>query len=175
MADKNFEEDLKFIPSTCGALLLQFKRPIVYYLSIPDAYDICSLVVIAGKIMNGEEINPADVNCITTSRSNWENKLKEEYFSKLAPRVSSGLIKVLDEPRDELSLLEKHLDWTSSIFGYEWHRSKGDWYRFREGKREQVEKEVLAYFSELELADFDKIGSLFQPYIGLTNSPCKSN
>ncbi len=173
MINKNFEEDLKFIPQTCEALLLQFKKPIVYDLSIPSAYNICSLVVIAGKIMSGEEINPAEVNCITTSHSYWENRLKEEYFSKLSPKVSKGLMKVLDEPRDDSSLLEKYLGWTSSIFGHEWHHGKGDWYRFREGKREETEKKVRAYFSDSELADFDKIGNLFQPYIGLTSSECR--
>jgi hypothetical protein len=42
---------------------------------------------------------------------------------------------------------------------------KGDWYRFREGKREEITEEVLKYFNSSEFADFYKIKVLFRPYI----------
>lgn len=151
---------------------MQFKEPKVYDLTIPSAHDIYSLVVIAGEIMNGEIINLEKVNCITTQHD--IARLKEKNLSHLSPRVSKGLFDILFEPRNENSKLNNYLKDSSYLFGHEWHFGEGDWFRFREGKRNETEKEVRNYFNKTELNDFDKIGKIIKPYIGLTNSVAKT-
>ncbi|MFZ1970943.1 MAG: hypothetical protein WAU65_02060 [Candidatus Nanoarchaeia archaeon] len=153
---------------TCGALLLQFKEPKVYDLTIPDDYEIYSLVVIAGKILNGEKVDPTEVNCTTTRHHN--HPLREEYFSNITKKVSKGLMSVLDESKEKNSSMYYYLKYMSNTLGHEFHIGNGDWFRFREGKRKCIEEEVRSYFSSLELCHFEKIGSLFRPYIGLTDS-----
>jgi len=155
---------------TCDALLLQFKEPKIYDLTIPDGYNIYSLVVIAGKIMNRKKVNPKEVNCISTNHSHCP--LKKEYLSKLSKRVSEGISQVLRESRNEYSLLYIYLC-QQEIFANEWFFGHGTWHRFRDGEREKAEQRTKNYFNEKELSEFDKIGEIIQPYIGITNSAAK--
>jgi hypothetical protein len=166
-------EDNDLEHQTCGAILLQFREPKFYDLTIPDAYNIYSLVVIAGKIMCGEKVNLENVNCITTCHDLDIAPLREEYLFTLSPRVSKGLFNILKESRTEHSPLTLYMNEMNDSIAHEWHFGHGDWYRFREGKREKIEKEILSYFNNLELVDFNHIGEIIQPYIGLTNSPAK--
>jgi len=166
MDDKDFKEEYELKDKTCGALLLQFREPKVYDLAIPCAYHIKALVAISGRIMKGEEINPLDVDCITSNpeRNNLQ-RLKKEYFSEISPRVSEGLMKILEDSREEDSFLSFYMGNSPETLAHEWHMGKGDWYRFREGKREEITEEVLKYFNSSEFADFYKIKVLFRPYI----------
>jgi len=170
------DEEYELKNQTCGGLLLQFKRPIVYDLTIPDAFHIKNLVAISGRLISGEEINPESVTCITSNPHYVDSqRLKKEYLSSFSPRISEGLMKILYDSREEDSFLARYMRYKDHILANEWHIGKGTWYRFREGKREQVEKEVRAYFNELELTDFEKVGSLFQPYIERVGAPHKCN
>jgi hypothetical protein len=168
----DFHKEYEFQTQTCGALLLQFTEPKVYDLAIPHAYHVGDLVVIAGRLMNGEEIKPESIDCMTsTSRYSNSQRLKKEHFSKFSSRVSEGLMKILSDSRDEETFLSFYMRHSTETLAHEWHMGEGDWYRFRDGKREEVEKEVLAYFDELEWADFQRIGNLFQPYIERVGAP----
>lgn len=172
----NFQKEYEFQEQTCEALLLQFRKPRVYDLAIPDTTDIKRLVTISGRLMNGEEINPESVDCITSSpKYNNLQILKKEYFSKLSPKVSEGLLKILEDSREDDSFLSFYMRHSTEILAHEWYMGHGDWYRFREGKREKVEEEVLKYFDGLEWADFQKVGNLFEPYIERVGAPhiCK--
>lgn len=155
---------------------MQFKTPQVSDLAIPDATDIKRLLTISGRLMNGEEIKPEEITCVTSNpRYNppqyWH---KGKFFSSLSPRVSEGIEKILDESSSSsensfLSLI-MHIN-DRNILGSEWNYGFGTRYRFREGKREKVEREVKQYFNEQELGDFDKIGNLFQPFITRVGAP----
>jgi len=167
-----FNKSYEFRTRTCETLLLQFKTPQVYDLTTPDAYSIYGLVVIAGRIMNGEKINQSEVNCVTTN-IRW-HPLEEHHLSTLSPRVSQGLMEILHESREKNSFLTNYMRGRSDLFAHEWHVGEGTWFRFRDGKREKLEKEVESYFTKIELKDFDKIGNLFQPYISRVSSPAKA-
>lgn len=167
----NFKEDGKFKDRICDALLLQFKEPKVRDLTIPDEYNVYSLVVIAGKILDGQKVNPKEVNCGSTGHD--YSFLEKEYFSKLLPKVSNGLFSILKiESKGEKSHLYYYLG-NDYIFGCEWFFGAGDWYRFRDGQRGKAEQRVEDYFSKKEIGDFNEVGRIIQPYIGLTNSACK--
>lgn len=158
---------------TCEALFLQFKEPIVYDLYIPNCHEIYSLIVIAGKILNGQKIIPSKVNCISTRQDVFENILKKEYFSGLSKKVFFGIHNSIDESKQKHSELFNYMMYREDILGSERHITKGTWFRFREGKRKEIEDIVNNYFKTFELEDFDKIGKIIKPYIGLTNSPGK--
>lgn len=168
-----WKKESEFKDKTCESLLLQFKEPKVCGLTIPNAYYVYSLVAISGRILNGEKINPEDINC-ATSRHNF-NFLKEEYFSQLSPRVSEGLMKILNSRKEEYSPLEQYMSSLSNILYYEFHFGEGTWFKIRDSKKEKLEKEVLEYFNKEELDDFNKIGTLFQPYIDRVGAPCPVN
>jgi hypothetical protein len=170
---KDFKIDDEFRDRTCDALLLEFKEPKVYDLTIPDEHNLHSLVVIAGRILNGQKVDPKKVNCVTTSHEIYENRLLEEKFSLLSPKVSKGLFNILKvRERGEKSDLYWYLH-HEDLFGHEWHMLRGDWYRFRDGQRGRAEQRVQDYFDKKEIEDFNKVGKIIQPYIGLTNSACK--
>jgi hypothetical protein len=164
MVNKKEAEDKELHYQTCGALLLQFKEPKVYDLSIPDDNEIYFLVATAGKILNKEITCPEKGEFRTTVG----NPLKEEYFSFFSPRVSKGLIDILDKSTGN-SLLYYYMKQMRETLSSEWNKGAGTWFRFREGKREGVEKEVKSYFDKLELVDFDKLGETFAPYVGMMN------
>ncbi len=166
----NFKEESEFKYRTCEAILLQFKEPKIYDMIIPDEYNIYSLVVIAGKIMNKEKVNPKKVNCITTNHSH--SPLRKEYLSKLSKKVSEGISQVLRKSRGGHSSLYIYLS-QQEKFANEWFFGHGTWHRFRDGEREKAEQRTKNYFNKKELSEFDKIGEIIQPYIGLTNSAAK--
>ncbi|VVB82819.1 Uncharacterised protein [uncultured archaeon] len=161
------EFDLK--KQTSYAILLQFKTIQVSDLAIPDATDIKRLVTISGRLMNGEEIKPEEITCVTSnprynSAQYWK---KGKFFLSLSPRVPEGIEKIFDESSNSSgnSFLELIMGIPDRTLANEWNYGYGTWYRFREGKREKVEQEVKQYFSGQELNDFDEIGNLFQSFI----------
>ena len=177
MKEKSFDERYDFYVNTSNALLLQFKKPLIYDLSIPDSYEVGYLVAISNRIMNGEEINPESVTCVTSNpKYNHKQYLKEDSLSKISPRVSEGLLRILKDSREEDSFLCDYMYSNQHLFSNDFFYGKGTWFRFRYGMREQTEKEVMEYFNQEEFADFEKIGNLFQPYIERVGAShtCKS-
>ncbi len=170
--EKEFEDEFNLKKQTSYAIFLQFKTPQVSDLAIPDATNIKYLVTISGRLMNGEDIKPEEITCVTSNpRYNHSQYWRKgKFFSSLSPRVSEGIEKILEESYDENSFLELIM-FHGDILGNEWNYGFGTWYRFREGKREKVEREVKQYFNEQELGDFDKIGNLFQPFIRRVIAP----
>lgn len=168
---KEAEETDLFKRAICDAILIQFKEPKIYDLTIPDAYNIYSLFVIAGKIMNGQKIKKEKVDCVTTNHS--MAPLRPDYFSKLSKRVYKGIFEVLNHCRGEPVYMEQYLNVYEDVFGHEWHCGWGDWYRFRNSEKEKAEKRVEDYFGKKEISDFNNIGEIIQPYIRLTNSAAK--
>lgn len=165
-----------FLTNTSNALLLQFKKPLILDLSIPEPYEVGYLVAISNRIMNGEEINPESVTCRTSNlKYNSKQYLKKDSLSKISPRVSEGLLGILKDSRDEDSFLCNHMLLNQHLFSSDFFYGKGNWFRFRDGMREQTETEVRRYFNQEELSDFEKIGELFQPYIERVGAfhPCK--
>jgi hypothetical protein len=177
MKEKSFEEQYNFYWNTSNALLLQFKNPVIYDLSIPDPYEVGYLIAISNRIMNGEEINPESVTCVTSNpKYNHKQYLKKDSLSKVSPRVSEGLLGILKDSREEYSFLCDYMLSNPQLFSNNFFHGKGTWFRFRDGMREQTEKEVMEYFNQEEFSDFEKIGNLFQPYIERVGAshPCKS-
>ncbi|HKL24176.1 MAG TPA: hypothetical protein VJ912_02475, partial [Candidatus Nanoarchaeia archaeon] len=62
--------------------------------------------------------------------------------------------------------LETHLNWNEDLFGYE----KG-FYRFREGKRKETEKQVRDYFDTENLRAFKEFGEFVKPYVNKLDRP----
>ncbi len=105
--------------ATCESLLLQFKEPLIPRgFNIPDAYHIYSLVVIAGKTLQGQIIDPIKVNGINTAHHYNGNRLNKEYFSMLSPRVYTGIQSSLKEAGDYYSGLENYLIWNQETIAY---------------------------------------------------------
>jgi hypothetical protein len=172
MSGKDFNKEYELMNKTCEALLLQFRTPQVYDLSIPDATNIKYLVTISGRIINGESIKPEEITCVTANprycpEQYWR---KGKFFSSLSSRVSDGINLVLEDDRETEPFLELTMR-HSSILSHEWYPGKGTLFRFRDGKRNEISEEVLKYFDGLEWGDFQKIGNLFQPYIERVGAP----
>jgi len=172
----SFDNGDNFLENTSNALLLQFKNPLIYDLSIPDPYKIAYLVAISNRIMDGEKIDSESVTCITSNPIyNPRQCLRKDSLSEVSPRVSSGLIDILKDSRDEDSFLCNHMSRNKHLFSSEFIYGKGTWFKFRDGMRDKTEKEIRKYFSEEEFLDFEKIGNLFQPYIQRVGAPHPCN
>ena len=59
------------------------------------------------------------------------------------------------------------------LFSRDWFVGYGDLFRFRDGEREKAELRVSNTFSKEELAEFNKIGEIIQPYIKYVHSATK--
>jgi hypothetical protein len=169
---RDFNEKYDFNVATSNALLLQFKKPLFFDLSMPDPYSIAYLVAISNRIIDGENISPGSVTCITSNPTyNPKQYLRKDSLSGVSPRVSNGLLDILKYSRDEDSFLSNYMMFNTRLFSNDWIPGKGTWFRFRDGMRVETEKMVNEYFGPKELCDFEKIGNLFQPYIERVMAP----
>jgi hypothetical protein len=133
-----WRENGKLMSMTGNALFLQIKNPLLYDLYIP--YFEKLKVFYEKEILNGSSSNN---------------------FSK---RVLRGLeLCFLSVGRDDESPLYTHLG-EKNIFGREWFFGHGDMYRFRDGVKQKIKKEVEMYFDKRELECFEEIGRLIEPY-----------
>jgi hypothetical protein len=169
----DFKKDYEFNTNTCLALLLQFKTPIVYDLTMPDATDIKRLAIISGRILNGEIITSEEITCVT-SNSRYDSRQyleKGKFFTSLSPRVCKGMEDVFLEDRETDSFLFRLMGLYGHLLSNEWYPGKGTLYKFREGKRAESEIKVKSYFNNEELSDFDKIGTPFPFFVDRVSAP----
>lgn len=148
---------------------MEFKTPIVYDLSIPDAYNVESLIKISCRILKGEKVNKKKVNCISTMDRLWMEDL--ELLTKTYGPCGEDIFLIhFEEDRQSRSVMFDAL-YEQETFRHEWFLGHGDMFEFRTGEREKLTKE-LKLDKDLKTAIHD-ICNKFQPYIGLTNSPAK--
>jgi hypothetical protein len=182
MKNKNLEIKIKddfkktqLLHIYCDALLLEFKNPVVYDLSMPSAYNIYSLINLSLEILSGKKIKPKEVNCVSTCHDYNKNKIS---FNKLNSvlknkNLSEKLFNCLDEPYESRSVLKEYLEFHPNKFRWEWFGGYGDWFEFRNGMRENVKKEVEEILPPKEYSKIKLLGEIFQPFVGLTNSTAK--
>ncbi len=169
MSLEDLKKEYEIKCNFCDALLLQFKKPIRYDLTIPNGYHIYNLFVVADKIMKGGRINKKGIYLM---QHDFEY-ISEKSFPHLSKKVSKGLIDVLRDSRRETSFLQDYMERRKDIFGRDWFFGYGDLFRFRDGEREKAELRVSNTFSKEELAEFNKIGEIIQPYIKYVHSTTK--
>ncbi len=155
----NEKEKFSLMENTANALLLQFTEPIKYDLAIPGSKNISRLLNIFQENLSGNYIKPEDVNCIHPSYI--DRRINFNFGDELSKKVDEGLNLCFGlKNKYDTFPLQLYLDWNNDVFGSEkW------FYRFREGKRQEIEGKVKDYFNSEELLDFEKIGNFIQPYI----------
>jgi len=155
----NDKDKFELMENTANALLLQFKEPLKYDLTIPSSKSILRLLNIFQDGREGKIIFPDKVNCLYPSYQ--EKPINFNFNHKYSKRVEEGLNLCFGlKSRYDTFPLELHLNWNPEIFGNE-----GFFYRFREGKKEYLEVQVENYFNENELKIFRGIGKFAQPYL----------
>ena len=164
------KREYEFKNNVSYALALQFKKPIIYDLFIPEAKDIRTLMYLADDILGDKKINPEDVNCMTNLHYERQNFVLKN-FMKFSGRVKQGVEAIL---WNEDCSLNSALG-SPYVFGHEWVMSYGTWYRFRDGMKQKVQKEVEKYFSKDESKGFSEIGEIIEPYVDKLHLPCPAH
>jgi hypothetical protein len=161
----NNKKGFELMENTANALILQFKEPLKYDLTIPDAYSIKRLMHIFEDTLYGRVIDPVEVNCCYPIYSDKSLKLNFRKLTSL--RVIGGLefCFTIEDKYDNISIYS-HLNRNQALFGNE-----GQYYRFREGKREEIQKQVETYFKQEELVFFNKFGEVIKPYVKNLDNP----
>ena len=159
----------------CQGMLLGFDKFVVHDLSIPDPYNITSLVKLACSIVSGEEVKPKAVNCVTTSHQ--FNPLTLNDVATMAKLYGQDdaedfYLAVKAISRDSSSIMELELsnDW---VYRHEWFFGRGDWYEFRTGKREEANQAVHGGLKRATIEHLLDLTQTFAPFVGLTNGSCK--
>jgi hypothetical protein len=155
----NKREKFELMENTANALLLQFEEPIKYDLTIPSVRGILKLLNIFQDGHDGKIIFLERVNCLYPDYS--DRPINFNFNHKNFKRIEEGLNLCFSlKSKYDTFPLELHLNWNKDIFGNE-----DSFYRFREGKRKDVEFKVNNYFKENELKILKGIGKFVQPYI----------
>lgn len=162
----NKPKDYELMKNSANALLLQFEKPLKHDLTIPRFYNIKTGMHILNDSFNGVKIDSLRVNC--TTGSNYPVIITFDFCGKFPKKVEKGLELCFTQyDKYDNPPLEVHLNIEESIFGHE-----GNFYRFRNGKREEVKKEVEKYFNKSELKAFEEIGKFIIPYVNLADASC---
>lgn len=166
---KKWEKEHKFRNKTCDALILQFKEPYKYDLEIPPFEKIVRGIIVAGRILNKQDLNLEEMARQILYGDLINNRFEKEYFNGLSKRVHNGIAQVL-MMKDRYT--ESHLRWYLNAYEQRLGRERisgeyDPYYRFRKGEREKTQKEVQEYFAPEEIKDFERIGNLFRDYIRL--------
>ena len=149
----------ELMENSANALLLQFKTPIKFDLTIPRSNNIERLLHIFQEGFNGETIDPSQVDCCYPVFDN--QPLLLNFEGKSPGRIGFGLGYCFNKNKQgDHPAIREHLEVRNDIFGKE-----DNLYRFREGMREKIQKEVEEYFTLNEIITFQEIGNYIQPYI----------
>jgi len=168
------EVEKEFCPEefVCSALLLQFKKPIVYDLSIPDEHSIPRLVKLGAMVLGGEQVPVASVNCCFPNLNAGNCLVPKNLIDVFADKkIAEELFNVLRSSREDYNRLEDFLSY-EILFRRESPRGFGHFYEFRTGSRELFQRAVEKHFSETQQKDFQNLGKAFQPYVARINSSC---
>jgi hypothetical protein len=167
----NHPQNFKLMQNSANALLLQFKEPLIYDLTIPNFPNIKTLMHILIEDLQGNKINPSDVDCLTCT--DYSDIIKFDSCNLFSNKVKKGLEFCFNrQEKYDIPPLEVHLA-SQDIFGSEWVFGYGNLYRFRDGKKEEIQKQVEEYFDKMELEAFKKIGEFIMPYASRVHLPHK--
>ena len=175
----SYKDEKEFHPH-CNALLLQFKDKIIYDLIMPDPYKIISLFNLSVRTLSGEKINLSDVDCVSSNHndSDCPNYLRFEKLNGVVQDLDLSkklYLPLYDGPhRDRKSILEDYMHYGEDIFRKEWFSGRGTLYAFREGKRDELEKEVWELLPSKHIEKIKLIGDNIQPFIKVIFNPYRS-
>lgn len=166
---EEFDVDYNSLSHASDALLLQFRKPLVRDLCIPDALEIYRLVKLATRVLSGESISLEDAKLISKMPNGEERLASSDILSVVSSsKLGEALFESLDFMKGKDLFLEDYLDGREDKFGNELLCVEGSWFRFRAGVRENLEEKARNFWNSEELKDFEKIGNAFQPYLELT-------
>lgn len=154
-------ENFELMKNTGNALALQFNEPIKYDLKIPSFGNLKRLVSMWEDYLNGNEFDPERVNCCTPDYSDKRHKFSFDSNGKIPERVENGLELCFNKfgNKYDTPALETHLG-DKDLFSKE-----EGLYRIRDGKREELEKNVKDYFNGKEIEAFNEFGEFADFYV----------
>lgn len=160
-ANKEDSEDFNLMKNTGNALALQFNEPIKYDLKIPSFNNLKRLANMWEDYLHGKEFDPENVNCCFPDYSEKRNEFPFDTNEEIPERVGRGLELCFNKFGDKYDTpaLESHLG-NRDLFSKE-----EGLYRIRDGKRQELEKNVRNYFETKELEAFNDFGKFAKPYI----------
>lgn len=160
-------KDFELMKNTGNALALQFNELIRYDLKIPSFNNLKRLTNMWEDYLHGKEFDPENVNCCTPDYPEKRHKFSFDTNGKIPERVGKGLELCFNKFGDKYDnpALEAHLG-NRDLFSKE-----EGFYRIREGKREELEKNVKDYFNGKELESFNDFGEFAKPYIDKLDRP----
>jgi hypothetical protein len=166
---KNNPQGFELMKNSANALVLNFK-PIIYDLTIPDAGKIKRLLNIYQDDFWEKIISPEEVDCCypVYDKRNIELDFGRDIFN----RVQRGLEFCINtKNKEDLMPIEFCLS-DLDFFGKEYIQGR-NFYRIRNGKREELENQVRDYFNKDELSKFREIAEFVQPCIQNLDKPAK--
>lgn len=119
--DEEYKVVREIRDSHLDVILVAYDRPIKYDYILPDPYRI-------GK------------------------QVYDIIYKISAPKtLKETIIENVYSGKDEHSILENYMRLSDYIFGHEWFYGYGTLYRWREGKKEQAEKNIKKYISSIDM------------------------
>ncbi len=168
--EKNPEE-FKLMKNTMNGFLLQFKKPIKYDLNIPRFSNLKILMTMWADYFRGVQFIPENVNCCHPF-GYYQDKNNLDIINNspgFPERIKNGLVHSFTKrSKDDPLPLEEHLQANGDIFGFE-----NGLYRFRDGKRKKISREIKNYFNKKELKSFNGFGKFIKPYVDKLDRPCR--
>ncbi len=170
MSVESWKKSHEFKEMSSNALLLSFDKPIIHDLCIPSFRELDTSIRIVSDVLDGKVIDISKIDCCSDLPYHGL-MLSFDSFQKFPERVVKGLKDIFFMgDRDSDPFLEQHLH-RQDLFGSEWIMNYGTLYRFREGKREEVSREIESYFNSNEVKALKEIGDLMVPYASRLHIP----
>ena len=154
-------EDFELMQNTGNALALQFNKPIKYDLKMPHFGNLKRLASMWEDYLHGKEFDPERVNCCFPDYPDKRHKFSFDTNGKIPLRVENGLELCFNKfgNKYDTPALESYLG-DKDLFSKE-----EGLYRIRDGKREELEKNVKDYFNRKELDAFNDFGEFADSYV----------
>jgi hypothetical protein len=147
----------------CGALVLAYsiEQPLVrscgqeFY--IPSQCEVQTAFGYSLKKIFGEikEFSYFD------DEINW-HAIKD--LGKLERRIKEGIGGITNGDRDYQNIFEMYLSGIWGTFEHIWVYGKGDFYRFKDRKREEIDRKFDKYWTKLEKAQWTQIHEFMREY-----------
>jgi hypothetical protein len=168
--EKNFKE-FELMKNTMDGILLQFNKPVKYDLTIPRFSHLKILMIMWADYFRGVQFLPEKVNCCNPF-GYYQDKNELDILKDspgIPERIKKGMIHSFNRKnKNDVFPLEEYLQTNEDLFGFE-----EGLYRFREGKRKKIFREVKNYFNKRELKSFNNFGNFVKPYIRNLGNPYK--
>lgn len=163
MAEMGWEKHSELLDRTCEALVLAYQPNQV----LARDYDRKFYIPSHASIEEAFGYSLRSVFGTKEGGSHWADGVRWntiDNLDDLEERIKTGSMNVLGGHPDEQTRFESYLSGYSPYFEHEWIYLKGDFYRFRQGKRKEALQNFSEYWSEEEGKRWKQLHKFMREY-----------